>query len=247
MRAFLKDLPRSAFFLDYDGTLCPHQEIWEAKAYNPQYILSAMEHLSKRVGDVLWNTGRRVESLASVNESFLKFSGFFIQGSIVWDKQESHQIGLSLPAELEKELIEYFVDQKQYRLEIKKTGARLAPMQKTQKKFMKKYLETFPIKIGNDWEWRVGDRGIELLAKGFSKGSALSYAYDQALVDSSLIPVVAGDDYFDRPAMEYALHKGGYAVVVGESCGWITEIPHRSSQVIFFRDPGTFLQFLGSL
>ena len=246
MRALIKDLSKCAFFLDYDGTLCPHTEVWEERVYNPQEIYSAVMQASRNVKSVMWNTGRRVESLAGVSENFLKFSGFFVQGSVLWDSSTGTQktIGPKIPASLVGALQDLVQFEVQYRLEIKETGARLAPIRRTQRKNIRKFIEGLNFVLPDDWEWRIGDRGAELLHKGFSKGLAVAHAYENKLVPSDAIPVVAGDDLFDRSAMEFALARGGYAILLGDGCGWITQIPHRSSQVIFFREPKDFLQFL---
>lgn len=248
MRALIKDFARCAWFLDYDGTLCPHTEVWEERVYNPHEIYSSVLQANRNSKGVMWNTGRRVESLRGVSESFLNFSGFFIQGSVLWDaKEKAHKvIGHKFPEVLAESLMNQFRFENQYKLEIKETGARLAPVRRTQRKFIRKFVESLNYTLPADWEWRIGDRGAEILHSGFSKGLSVAYAYKNKLVDEDAIPVVAGDDLFDRSAMEFALARGGYAILVGEGCGWITEIPHRSSQVIFFREPKDFLQFLRS-
>lgn len=245
-----KNLAKSVFFLDYDGTLCPHIEVWESRDYNTIDINNAVRNLSLKSLGAWWNTGRRVESLGSVSEDFLNYPGFFVQGSLRWDPQDkkAHQIGKILPDSIIQRLFAIIRDHEtNYRLEIKPTAARIASVQKTQKKYLKKFIDSLDLVLPTEWEWRVGDRGAELLLKECSKGSALEYAYKNKLVPEDAIPIVAGDDLFDRPAMEFALERGGYAVLVGESCGWITEVPHRSSQVLFFREPSDFLSFLKSL
>lgn len=250
MRALLRDLSKSVYFLDYDGTLCPHMEVWEGVAYNPTDIFNSVSNLSKKSLGAWWNTGRRLESLKSVSEDFLKLSGFFVQGSIYWNTEKKNElhIGEELPKGVSEQLYEKIQPHELvYRLEIKPTAARIASFRKTQRKFLKKFVDSLEIKIPPEWEWRIGDRGAELLLQRCSKGSALEYAYENGLVPNDSIPVVAGDDLLDRSAMEFALARGGYAILVGESCGWITEIPHRSSQVVYFREPSDFLQFIKSL
>ena len=245
----LRDFSRSVNFLDYDGTLCPHIEVWEERSYNPLEIYEAVQNLHRKSQGVWWNTGRRIESLKSVNENFLNFSGFFVQGSVTWNAQEkkAHQIGKEIPADVVSILLERFKSESQYRLEIKPTAVRIAAVQKTQKKFIRKFIESLQLSVPDEWEWRIGDRGAEMLLQKCSKGSAVQYAFENGLVPKDAIPVVAGDDYFDRAAMEFALKNDGYAILVGEGCGWITEIPHRASQVLFFREPSDYLQFLKSL
>jgi len=246
MRALLRDLSKSVCFLDYDGTLCPHLEVWEDRIYGVQDIYHSVQSLAKKTLGVWWNTGRRVESLKSVSEKFLEHSGFFIQGSYHWDAEQKKldQLGVSFPQEYSGHLLERFKSETQYRLELKSTGARVVALRKTQKKFVKKFVDTLGLNLEGGWEWRIGERGAELLHEKFSKGKALEYAFEKGFVPANAIPVVAGDDLFDRPAMEFALSRGGYAILVGDACGWITEIPHRSSQVVFFREPKDFLQFL---
>ncbi len=249
MPSIFKDLARSAWFLDYDGTLCPHLEVWEERGYRVEDISSAVNNLAKKSCKVMWNTGRRPESLGGVKKQFLDYSGYFIHGSVFWDseKQEAKFLGVSFPKEYADSLSRRMEEEKTYRLEIKSCGARLAPFQKTQKKFIKKFVESLGLSFSSEWEWRIGDRGAELLHKDFTKGSAVECAYTQNLVKSDCVPVVAGDDLFDRAAMEYALANNGYAIILGEGCGWITEIPHKSSQVLYFREPRDFLLFLKGL
>ncbi|MEZ4814523.1 MAG: hypothetical protein R3A80_04865 [Bdellovibrionota bacterium] len=247
MKALLRDLSKSVYFLDYDGTLCPHMEVWEGVGYNPALINEAVNNVSKKSLGAWWNTGRRVESLNSVSDLFLKHSGFFVQGSVFWDSENKkiNFLGNELPAQLSALLFERIQQHElNYRLEIKATAARVASFRKTQRKYLKKFIDSLEIELPPEWEWRIGDRGAELLQKKCSKGSCLEFAYKNGLVPQEAIPVVAGDDLLDRSAMEFSLSRGGYAILVGESCGWITEIPHRSSQVVYFREPKDFLQFL---
>jgi hydroxymethylpyrimidine pyrophosphatase-like HAD family hydrolase len=222
-------------------------EVWEGVPYSTVDIHEALNKLSHKCLGVWWNTGRRVESLKSVSEDFLNYPGFFVQGSLHWDHQKKHvhQIGETLSQDIVKILFERIREHElSYRLEIKPTAARIASFRKTQRKYLKKFIDSLEIPIPSSWEWRIGDRGAELLLKSCSKGSAIEYAYKNNLIPADAIPVVAGDDLLDRSAMEFALSKGGYAILVGESCGWITEIPHRSSQVMYFREPSDFLRFL---
>ncbi len=247
MRSLLRDLSKSVYFLDYDGTLCPHLEVWEGVGYNPQDIQVTVQNLARKSLGVWWNTGRRTESLQAVNNELIKYPGFFVQGSVYWNPIEGKKelIGKELPQSFVTALSERMrSEESHYRLEIKPTAARVASFRKTQKKYLRKFVDSLGIEIPSGWEWRIGDRGAEFLLKNCSKGSALQYAFENRLVARGSIPVVAGDDVFDRPAMEFALQNGGYAILVGEGCGWITEIPHRSSQVVFFREPKDFLQFL---
>lgn len=250
MRALMRDLSKCAFFLDYDGTLCPHLEVWEGIAYNAQDIQESLNNLSKKSRSVFWNTGRRTESLESVYAPFMEHSGFFVQGSIYWDvaKKQSQSLGIGLPSELEKVLRNKISEHElAYRLEIKPTAARIASLHKTQRKYLRKFIDSLDIPLSPEWEWRIGDRGAELLQKKCSKGTALEYAYTHKLIPEDSIPVVAGDDWLDREAMEVALARGGFAILVGESCGWVTEIPHKSSQVLYFREPRDFLSFIRSV
>ena len=85
MPSIFKDLARSAWFLDYDGTLCPHLEVWEERGYRVEDISSAVNNLAKKSCKVMWNTGRRPESLGGVKKQFLDYSGYFIHGSVFWD------------------------------------------------------------------------------------------------------------------------------------------------------------------
>jgi trehalose-6-phosphatase len=243
----LRDIPRSVSFLDYDGTLCPHIEVWENLSYNPQGIYESMQNLHRKSLGVWWNTGRRIESLKSVNEKFLNFPGFFVQGSVHWDTKQALGLGEALPDDLAGKLFDRIKNETQYKLEIKPTAARIATIRRIQKKYLKKFVDSLEVPLPPEWEWRIGDRGAELLLKKCSKGTAIKYAFEKGLVPQDAIPIVAGDDFFDRGAMEYALSRGGYAIMLGEGCGWITEIPHRASQVVFFREPHDFLQFLKSV
>jgi hydroxymethylpyrimidine pyrophosphatase-like HAD family hydrolase len=249
MRSIIKNLSQTAWFVDYDGTLCPHQEVWEERVYDSQEISAAVKNLQKKVQGFFWNTGRRPESLASVNEEFKKFHGFFIQGTVFWsaEEQKDHLIGVEFPQHLSESLQNQMEFESQYRLEIKPTGARVACLRKTQRKNIKKFAESLQLDLSAGWEWRVGDRGAELLHIDYSKGTALHYAYEKKMIPEAAVPVAIGDDYFDRAAMEYALERGGYAILIGEGCGWITEVPHKSSQVVFFREPKDFLQFIKAL
>ena len=49
MRSIIKNLSQTAWFVDYDGTLCPHQEVWEERVYDSQEISAAVKNLQKKV------------------------------------------------------------------------------------------------------------------------------------------------------------------------------------------------------
>jgi hydroxymethylpyrimidine pyrophosphatase-like HAD family hydrolase len=243
----LKDL---VFFFDFDGSLCPHLEVWQERSYDPDRIEEILSSLHRSSRGVFWNTGRRVESLASVNEKFLQFSGYFIQGSLKWDASTQTQIvcGPLLPQELASYYQKCIETQHTLRLEIKASSLRVAPYQSGSMKdlgfFMAKY--PLPPAFQKQWSWHQGARGAELLALGYNKAFALRDYYSLPQSQGAL-PVVVGDDSFDRPAIEESLRRGGYAVLVGEHCGWATEIEHKVWQITYCDQPSDVLNLLLNL
>ena len=81
---------------------------------------------------------------------------------------------------------------------------------------------------------------------GFDKSFALKDYYSEPSTHGA-IPVAVGDDSLDRPAIEEALNRGGYAILVGEHCGWATEIEHKAWQINYFNEPSEVLKFLAQL
>lgn len=246
-KAHLKDL---VFFLDFDGSLCPHLEVWEERSYDPTGIESIVNRLHSLSRGVFWNTGRRVESLASVNENFLKLNGYFIQGSMRWDASQRQEklCGPSVPQSLAKFYEENMQGQGTLRLEVKMSSLRVAPYQSGSLNDVGVLLDKVPLpkEFETAWHWHRGARGAELLAKGFDKSFALVDYYSHAS-SSGAIPVAVGDDSLDRPAIEEALNRGGYAILVGEHCGWATEIEHKAWQITYCDQPSDVLNLLSQL
>ncbi|MEO5667380.1 MAG: hypothetical protein ABIR96_04905 [Bdellovibrionota bacterium] len=245
--ASFKDL---YFFLDFDGSLCPHLEVWEGQGYDPQEIYDVVASLAKKSGGVYWNTGRRVESLGSVLSDYLLFSGYFIQGSMRWDAhaKTSTLVGPELPKHLIEHYQKCLEGEGRLRLEIKASSLRIAPYQNVNMLELQKFIVANPLPVGlKGWIWHVGARGAELLSTEYNKGFALRDVEAQLGPATTFKPVVIGDDLLDRPAVEEALKREGYAILVGEHCGWATEIEHKAWQVEFFNDAHQALQFLKTL
>ncbi len=230
-------LDRSLWFFDYDGSLCPHLEIWEKRSYEPKEIVKLLNRLTKTGAQVYWNTGRRVESLESLDKEYLNHSGYFVQGSFFWDatKHEAVRLAPELPATFVIELQNEFKKYPLYRLEIKPTSMRIAPLEGVSMDAMPQLLKKMVTNTPQNWKWLIGHRGAELLPEGFDKGSGLLSTLKLSAKKS--IPIAIGDDLFDKPAVEAALQNNGYAILVGEGCGWITEVAHSSEQIIFFENP----------
>ncbi len=234
----LKDiLPRTVWFLDFDGSLCPHQEVWEERVYDPDEILREVEALASIARGILWNTGRRPPSLGGVHPRFLDHSGYFVQGSVKWDAKagQAKTIAPLLDPDVGARFAAEIGGDRSLRLEVKETGLRVASVQGGQAAKIKGFIEKHAALLPKGWSWRVGHRGAEALPDGYDKGSALREEWGRWPTDS--IPVAVGDDVFDRPAFEEALARGGYVVAVGDSCGWVTQLAHRPSQIIYCETP----------
>ncbi len=228
-------LQELVFFLDYDGSLCPHLEVWEERIYDPDEIYDLVLRLKRApVREIYWNTGRRVESLASVSEKLLEFSGYFIQGSVCWDAKTKVETLLGPAVHQEwVDLYERSLESwKGLKLEQKPSSLRIAPYQNGDMDQLKEYFDKVKHPILGDWQWHVGARGAELLSKKFDKG----FAVRDGLRRTPGIPVAIGDDSLDAPAVREAIASGGYAILVGEHCGWATEIDHKASQLIYCND-----------
>lgn len=236
-------LARTVWFLDYDGSLCPHQEIWEERTYDPVVIHKTLNKLKSREAELFWNTGRRAESLGSVYEPFLEIPGYFIHGSCFW--QDKHDwIGPSVPESLRKAAQEIAHRVPHLKLEIKQTSLRFTPSPGKPLDEVRKALDELAHITPGEWQWISGPRGSELLARGFDKAVAVQREMQTRI---GKIPIAVGDDPLDRPAIEAAIRLGGYGIVVGEGCGWVTEIPHRPDQVIFFEKPHGVLDLIDDL
>lgn len=243
----LQEVPLNelTFYLDYDGCLCPHLEVWQDRVYDPQTILDLLKKLSSRAAGVFWNTGRRVASLESVHTDFLEYSGFFMQGASYWDHEarDLKLLGLELPDEWAPMYESLLKEWPELRLEVKSCSLRVAAFQGSGRSSLESFIEKEKQRQLSGWTWHLGSRGAELLADGFNKGTALR----SAVQSTSSIPVALGDDLLDKPALEEAIRLGGYGIVVGEHCGWATEIDHKASQLTFCENVDSALEFLGEL
>ncbi len=240
-------LDRCLWFFDYDGTLCPHQEVWEERRYDPQQIYQLATELKKKSSDLLWNTGRRTESLFSVEKQFQDISGYFIQGSQFWNAKSKQLEQLSPPVDPHivslwtNEIAQY----KHMRFEAKISSCRIATTNPDHSHQIANVVQSISPPPQN-WQWHLGGRGAELLCNGFNKASVIDHYLSTHSKKDSIV-IAAGDDFFDKPAIEKALQLGGYAILVGPHCGWITEIPHHPSHVLYFDTPSDLHNFLRNL
>jgi hypothetical protein len=230
-------LPRATWFFDYDGSLCPHQEVWEERIYNPKEILDVLRFLTKQGSEVLWNTGRRPESLGDVELSFLEYSGYFIHGGVRWDAKVQKKTLLA-PL-LTEEWVQKFqstplFDEKKFRKEIKPSSFRLAPSRLSYLEELKLLVERFGSPQG--WAWYNGHRGSELLPTTHDKSTAFA-EYFAISENKGRVPIAVGDDVLDLPALQAAISRGGFGILVGENCGWITRLKHKAHQVLYFDRP----------
>lgn len=242
-------LDQSVWFFDYDGSLCPHTEIWEERAYDPQGILQILSDFESRIAALYWNTGRRLRSLAEVDEGFLRFSGYFMHGTSYWDAGERRETVLSphLPKDFVESFTEKIASESGWlKFEVKATGLRIAPIKLNQLDRLYSWSEGLLSPDG--FTWHQNHRAVELAPDSFDKGSAIRHALSKLKVKkANPLPVAIGDDVSDRAAIAEVLKLGGHALLVGEGCGWITEIPHRADQINFFEAPIDVHRFLQNL
>lgn len=239
-------LAKQAWYFDYDGSLCPHQEVWEERTYNPEEIYSAVEGLAARGARIVWNTGRRPESLGSVDARFLNYTGYFVHGSVRWDPpNRATLIGPALPAGLAEAAARACEPHADLKLEVKPTSLRITPVNEHELDRLFSRLSSFLQTTPEGWAWARGRRGIELLALGHDKSSAVRE--DARREGAGFIPIAVGDDVFDRPAFEEAFAAGGYAIAVGSGVGWVTELHHNPDQLIFCESPLRVLELLADL
>lgn len=240
-------MARTAWFLDYDGSLCPHQEVWEERSYDPEAIHRLVTRLSERASGVFWNTGRRPESLGGVVSGFLEHPGHFIQGSVTWDPKLklAKRIGPDLPPGEAEVFTKFLEKYPELRLEIKPTGLRVAPMQLANMPRVAHFVAASRDLTPRGWTWHTGHRGTELLADGFDKARCLNDEMPKLPADT--IPVAVGDDLLDRPAFVETLKRGGFVLPVGDACGWVTELKHRPQQIVFCETPARVHELLERL
>jgi trehalose-6-phosphatase len=245
----LDDLPlsRLAWFLDYDGSLCPHLEVWEERVYDPEEIHDVVSGLARRAGATFWNTGRRPESLGGVHPGFAAIPGYFIHGSLKWipgthgESGHSEFIGPRVPEDFRAQAQSFADANPGFRFEVKPTSLRFTPAPSGSRAQLDRALAPLDAATPEGWYWLYAHRGVELLARGYDKRTALRR---ELAARPDLVPIAIGDDTLDRPAIEEALQRGGFAVVVGDTCGWITEVPHQAHQLIYCDKPQDVLDFI---
>ncbi len=223
-------LSQTQWFLDYDGSLCPHLEVWEERSYDPQRIYTLVTELNKRSAGVFWNTGRRPDSLASVFPGFMEIPGYFIHGSVFWNAktQATEILSPLLPEGLAEKFTKIISMHHEFRIEVKPTGLRINPYRLTDFPKFQRFLDSQDLYCPPGWQWHVGARGAELLPVGFDKSTAL-----QRELNDTSIPIAVGDDRFDGKAFEFALQRRGFVIAVGENLSFLGNYPHQSWQMIY--------------
>jgi hydroxymethylpyrimidine pyrophosphatase-like HAD family hydrolase len=236
----LKDIHPSKlrWYFDYDGTLCPHQEVWEERAYNPSDIALLLQELQAAGSAVFWNTGRRPESLFSVHPEFSEFSGYFVHGSVYWEAESksAHYLCPQLPQHVVEQTVELVEGRPEFSLEVKPTAMRVVAKKSADAKLLESWVSSLPVEEWGEWVWNLGHRGYEILHRGYSKKKALERDASTHL-HGDKIPVALGDDVFDAGAVEAAVKASGYGFAVGDHCAWVTTIPHRPQHLIFCESP----------
>lgn len=222
-------LSRTTWMFDYDGTLCPHREVHESRHEDPQHIVGLLKGLEGQGARVLWNTGRRPESLFSLSPLYREFSGYFIQGTQFWDcqRQETILIGRSVSSDLLAAIEELLGEYPLFHLEKKMSSLRLAMTQsqdvvgygEIQNQLAVRLNAIFEMPrfahLKGVWEWIVGHRGVELLQTDFGKGRAV--IEDLTRNEGRDLYIALGDDHFDRPALCEAAQRGGWAIMIGSA------------------------------
>lgn len=241
-------LAKSVWFLDYDGTLCPHLESWETRSYAPADILKTLGHLNDQGARVLWNTGRRVESIGAMHPSFLDYSGFFIQGTLFWSapRHEELRLSESLPKTYAAFIESQIENRKEYRLELKPTSLRVSSFKGDLDAELRLFMDPIIAQTPQGWRWILGQRAAELLPEGFDKGTAIVREMGLA-ISENLIPVAVGDDLFDRPAFVASLARGGYAILVGNNEEAFRGLSGAPDRLLRFATPAAFTEWLESL
>jgi trehalose-6-phosphatase len=237
-------LSRTQWFLDFDGSLCPHLEVWEERSYDPIQILKLVDWLHHNSRGIVWNTGRRPESLASVHKDFLNYPGYFIHGSVYWNPklQKAEYLAPLIPDSIAQQFEEILKNHRKLRLEKKPTGLRIAPFDPVSLPALRVFIDSKDFIAPKGWDWHVGARGAELLPTGFDKSTAL-----QRELSGDSIPVAIGDDLFDGPAIKGAMDRGGFSILVGEHCGFATKFVHQSWQSIYCDDSKEVLKKIAEL
>lgn len=246
-------LTKVFWLMDYDGSLCPHREAWEIGSYDPAELFVILSELSRFSAGLMWNTGRMLDSLSGQCADFLKFPGFFEHGATYWDTSQSKRIVDTELSESLKLSIEQWASSRQswMRLEYKPQSLRLIPvsaqdLSRLKSEFLASgiFLRRDQTKGDDEFYVSQGWRALEVVCKGVNKSNAVDYlsANHERFQDS--LPVAIGDDIGDFEVVSRVLARGGMAYLVGSHCGWISEIPHKASQVKFFRDPQALLKFL---
>ena len=243
------NLSRSVWFFDYDGSLCPHQEVFEERQYRSEDIYSAVKKLSQKSLGVYWNTGRQWHSLKGVDSRFMEFSGYFVHGSFYWDShsQKLDQICDSLPQAFVTKVVEEIQKWDGVRLEVKPTALRMTVSHTKKISKIRSLWKQLFKNIPSGWYSYEGPRGFEILSSEFNKGTAVEQTLIDSFAGKNPVPIAVGDDLMDRFAVEACLKYGGYAFLVGENCGWITEVKHNPKQVYFFQTPQDVLNFIENI
>lgn len=243
-------LGQAFWLLDYDGSLCPHREQWEVGHYDASELSELLDELAQKSAGLIWNTGRSVDSLRGQCASFLKHQGFFEHGATFWDTNQAYDL---IQNGLDKSVIDRVVAwfeprQEWLRLEFKTHSLRLIPtLARDRSRLLTEFRDST---LGRELakSERVylseGWRALEVVLAEVNKSNAIIEITKRMPAFSRAIPVAVGDDIGDRDIVAKVLSSGGYAYLVGTHCGWMSEVPHRASQVMFLDSPQDLLDHL---
>ena len=215
----MKEKPQlnAVWFWDYDGTLRDKADL---NVLNDE-LYDLLERLQSSGSRILWNTARRIASLEKQNQKFLDFDGFFVHGTLFWSAKSRKEKLLSpvVPKAYLFKVCEFMdasrgVDLK---FESKPTSIRLVFQSQLEGHSLKELQNRIFLECGAPlgWRWQLSDRSLELIPVNFSKTSALEYYYNEFDSKMDYLPVVLGDEVFDRDAMLWSLERGGWAIQVG--------------------------------
>lgn len=207
------------WFLDYDGTFCPHGGDDEQRSLYIEQTVKILAQLNSQGHQFVWNTGRHPSSLWDESPEFARYPGYYAFGTMfVADGDQEIEYLVPKLKTAEIELVKTFLKKypKALRINQKETTfyVRLWGEDIDSNEFSRWIVKNWDMRALPNRYWRINDKSANLLSSGFNKASAIQDYLSKISIKLPLVSI--GDDDYDKEMSEAVLASDGYSIMIGK-------------------------------